>query len=80
MAEEKGGRYDVSDLIENQYQPGSRGRVLSNLLGIKSKREMDLAEAEALKRATDVLVESGCATNLWVGIDGPLFLQHYLNA
>jgi cell filamentation protein len=58
MAQERGGRYDVSDLIESQYQSGSRGRVLRNLLGIKSKREMDLAEAEALKRATDALVES----------------------
>ena len=58
MAQERGRRYDVSDLIESQYQPGSRGRVVRNLLGIKSKREMDLAEAEALKRATDALVES----------------------
>ena len=58
MAQKRGGRYEVSDLIENQYQPGSRRRVLRNLLGIKSKREMDLAEAEALKRATDKLVQS----------------------
>ncbi len=58
MAQKRGGRYELSDLIENQYQPGSRRRVLRNLLGIKSKREMDLAEAEALKRATDTLVQS----------------------
>jgi hypothetical protein len=56
MAQKKGRRYDVSRLTENQYQPGSRGRVLRNLLAITSKREMDLAEAEALKRATDTLV------------------------
>ena len=34
-------RYDASGLIEAQFEPGSRGRVLKNLLGIKRKREMD---------------------------------------
>jgi len=34
-------RYDVSGLIEAQYQKGSRGRVLRNLLGISGKRVMD---------------------------------------
>jgi cell filamentation protein len=58
MAQKRGRRYDVSYLTENQYQPGSRVRVLRNLLAITSKREMDLAEAEALKRATDALVRS----------------------
>jgi len=38
-------RYDISGIIEAQYQLGSRGRVLRNLLGITSKREMDEAEA-----------------------------------
>jgi cell filamentation protein len=45
------GRYDVSDLIEAQYQPGSRGRVLRNLLGLTGKRLMDEAEAREQKRA-----------------------------
>ena len=44
-------RYDVSGLIEAQYQPGSRGRVLRNLLGIASKRQMDEIEAREQKRA-----------------------------
>jgi cell filamentation protein len=48
----KRGRYDTSSLIEDQYAPGSRGRVLKNLLGINTKRAMDEAESEALKRAT----------------------------
>ena len=39
------GRYDASGLIEAQYEPGSRGRVLRNLLGIRKKREMDEVEA-----------------------------------
>ena len=49
-------RYDVSGLIEAQYQPGSRGRVLRNLLGITSKREMDEAEAREQKRALEKIL------------------------
>lgn len=49
-------RYDISDLPEAQGEPGSRGRVLKNKLGIKSKREMDEAESVALKTAIDKLV------------------------
>jgi cell filamentation protein len=37
-------RYDTADLDENQFEPGSRRRVLKNLLGITSKREMDRME------------------------------------
>lgn len=51
-------RYDTSQLIEAQFKPGSRGRVLRNLLGITSKREMDKAEAGALKQALDTLVKT----------------------
>lgn len=40
------GKYDTSGLPEAQFEPGSRGRVLKNLRGIKSKREMDEAEAQ----------------------------------
>ena len=49
-------RYDISDLPEAQAEPGSRGRVLRNKLGIKSKREMNEAESVALKTAIDKLV------------------------
>ena len=49
--ERKTGRYDTSGLIEAQFEPGSRRRVLRNLLGIKSKREMDRIEARAQVRA-----------------------------
>lgn len=49
-------RYDISDLPEAQFEPGSRGRVLRNKLGIKSKREMDEAESVALKTSTDKLL------------------------
>lgn len=54
----KGGRYDTSRLVEAQFEPGSRGRVLRNLLGITSSRKMDDAEASALKAAMDAFVET----------------------
>ncbi|MEI7637159.1 MAG: Fic family protein [Syntrophus sp. (in: bacteria)] len=44
-------RYDVSELVEAQYQQGSKGRVLRNLLGITGKRLMDETEAREQKRA-----------------------------
>jgi cell filamentation protein len=49
-------RYDISSLPEAQFEPGSRGRVLKNKLGIKRKREMDEAESIALKTATDKFI------------------------
>jgi cell filamentation protein len=49
--ERKTGRYDTSGLIEAQFEPGSHRKVLRNLLGIKSKREMDRIEARAQVRA-----------------------------
>ncbi len=46
----KSKRYDTSHLTEDQSEPGSRGRVLKNKLGITSKREMDRREkAEQLR-------------------------------
>jgi cell filamentation protein len=53
---EKGGHYDASGLIEAQFEPGSHGRVLKNLLGIKSKREMDRVEAREQFRALEELI------------------------
>jgi cell filamentation protein len=52
----KGGHYDVSGLIEAQFEPSSHARVLKNLLGIKSKREMDQVEAEEQLRALEELI------------------------
>jgi cell filamentation protein len=52
----KSGRYRTSHLIEDQFEPGSRGRVLKNLLHIKTRRELDKAETTALAQATDLLV------------------------
>ncbi len=44
-------RYAISGLEEAQLEPGSRGRVLKNLLGITSKRAMDAMEGSELLRA-----------------------------
>ncbi|HHT9136114.1 MAG TPA: Fic/DOC family protein [Candidatus Wunengus sp. YC60] len=75
----KHARYDTSTLTEAQFESGSRGRVLRNLLGIKRKREMEDAESVALKDATDKLLgmygENHCFTEadikqmhkIWLG-------------
>jgi cell filamentation protein len=52
----KGGRYNVSGLIEAQYEPGSNDTLLRNLLGIIDPDEMDRVEAKALVKATDILI------------------------
>lgn len=49
-------RYDVSGLSEAQFEPGSGGQVLANLLGIVLPAQMDAAEANALVEAVDYLV------------------------
>lgn len=52
----KDGRYDVSNLPEAQFEPGSNELVLKNLRGIKSKEEMERVEALELARTVDRLV------------------------
>ena len=49
-------RYDTSGLIDAQSEPGSGGRVLKNLLGIKRKREMDQVEGREQRRALGELI------------------------
>ena len=53
----KSGRYDTSALIEAQFEPDSRRRVLRNKLGIKSKREMDKLEREEQLRVVEKLTD-----------------------
>ena len=48
-------RYDVSDLPEAQFEPGSKGLVLKNFLEIKNKKEMDVRESTEQIRATEEL-------------------------
>ena len=52
----KTGRYAARG-PEAEFEPGSGGRVLRNLLGIRSAREMARAESRALLGAQDRLVE-----------------------
>jgi len=49
--QKKAGKYQPPTGVEAEAEPGSRGRVLRNKLGIQSKREMDWKEAEALDAA-----------------------------
>jgi cell filamentation protein len=49
-------RYDTSNLIEDQYEPGSNGTVLRNLLGITVPEDMEVAETEALWRVQEMLL------------------------
>jgi hypothetical protein len=47
------GRY-AAEGPEAEFEAGSRGRVLRNQLGIKSVREIERRESEALLRTTEV--------------------------
>ena len=62
-------RYDVSGLPEAQFEPGSNGLVLKNLLGMTSKRDMDDAEASGLERAMDVLIRTFGETHRFTATD-----------
>ena len=50
-------RYRTAHLIEDQFEPGSRGRVLKNKLSITSKQEMDKLESEAQLQALEKLID-----------------------
>jgi cell filamentation protein len=50
-------RYDISGLVEAQFEPGSHRLVLKNLLGIRRKREMDRLEGLEQLRALRELIK-----------------------
>ncbi|MBU0676076.1 MAG: Fic family protein [Proteobacteria bacterium] len=50
------GRYNVSGLVEAQFEPGSGDKVLRNLQGITDPEVMSLAEVNALAEATDAIL------------------------
>jgi len=54
----KGRRYEETGFIEGQHEPGSRRRVLRNLLGIKKKREVERVELREQVRATEELIDT----------------------
>lgn len=49
--------------VEAEFQPGSRRRVLRNLLGLRTVREMNAAETRALLQAADWAVETYSASH-----------------
>lgn len=53
----KSGRYKTNGLVEDQYEEGSDGLVLKNLLNINVKQAIDEAETRELYRTTDELTE-----------------------
>ena len=53
----KSGRYNTSSVLEDQYEPGSRGRVLKNLPGITTKKGIDTVETREYLRVTDQLLQ-----------------------
>jgi cell filamentation protein len=53
---ERTGRYDTSGYVEGQFEPGSHGRVLRNLIGIKRKREIEALESRELLQTTEALI------------------------
>ena len=65
----RSGRYDTSHLLEDQYEPGSRRLVLKNRLGIRSPREMDQVETEALKRTEDTFFRMYDRTHRFTALD-----------
>ena len=53
----KQGRYSTSGLVEDQYMPGSDGKVLINLLEITTRQEIERVETELLFDVTDQLLD-----------------------
>lgn len=49
-------RYQATG-VEAEFEPGSRSRVLLNLLGITRVRDMNLAESQALEIAQDLALD-----------------------
>ena len=62
-------RYNTDHLVEAQFEPGSRGRVLKNLLGIRGKRQMDALEAVRLEAATDWAIRHVTADQRFTAAD-----------
>ncbi len=54
---DKQGRYSTSGMIEDQYMPGSDGKVLKNLLNVTTTQEIGRVETEFLFVLTDQLLD-----------------------
>lgn len=74
----KPNRYNTDNLIEAQFQGGSSGRVLKNLLDIKRKREMDALEATNLFKATMWAIQNYSAEHSFTAQDINRLHQQWL--
>ena len=61
-------RYQATG-VEVEFHPGSRGRVLRNLLGIARVRDMNLAESQALEIAQDLALDRFDADHRFTAAD-----------
>lgn len=57
MSSKLKGKYKTTG-AEGEFEPGSRNLVLKNLLGIKSKHEMEIIESKAYDYVTIKALES----------------------
>lgn len=63
------GRYSTHDTIEGEFEPGSKNRVLKNLLYIKSKLAMDVEETTAYSNAVIKITEMYSKNHQFTSID-----------
>jgi cell filamentation protein len=61
-------RYKIGN-SEVEFEPGSRGRVLRNLLGIRLIRDMEVAESEALVDTQNALLDVYTMTHRFTADD-----------
>lgn len=71
----KKGRYSTSGFTEDQFEPGSNGQVLKNLLGIITQAEMERIETELLFELTDQLLDE-CDLNKKFAAEDILQMHH----
>ena len=62
------GKYEATG-SEAEFEPGSRGRVLRNLLGISRVRDMNEAESQALELAQEVALDRYSADHRFTAAD-----------
>lgn len=68
----------IAEGIEVEFEPGSRGRVLRNGLGVRSSREMARAESQALYLATQRLIDETAPDHRFAAEDICRMHRHWL--
>ena len=71
-------RYETDHLTEAQFELGSSGHVLKNLLGIKRKREMDALEAVKLFEVTMWAIRHYSTDHRFIAADVCLLHKQWL--